>query len=183
MNTVFLDAGHGGHNVGCTYGSLVEKHVTLDIALRLEMSMRRVQVALPLSRTTDEHLANDVRGVLASDKYQADLALIIHVNAMPIERAHGGLMLHFPRNKAMAELGIQVADCYPRALQATQVRPAYKEDYADAHFLLSTYKCDALLIEVGFASNPHDNAFLSTEYGIEQIVSSLRQSICWWLGK
>lgn len=181
LKTIMIDAGHGGTNPGniTTDGLMIEKHVTLDLALRLEQSLAGTPAAIVLTRDDDSSIPNDTRGEL-STKYDADLVLCIHTNSWAAT-AHGGLMLFYPGNKRMEALSEVIADVYPQRLRPCQVRPAYPEQYADAHYLLSQHRCDAIVVETAFASNDSDRKMLETPWGREQIVSALRQGVAWWL--
>jgi len=40
FKTVIIDAGHGGHDLGASRSLIYEKHLNLDVARRLERTLR-----------------------------------------------------------------------------------------------------------------------------------------------
>ncbi|RJF71687.1 N-acetylmuramoyl-L-alanine amidase [Deinococcus cavernae] len=56
---VVIDAGHGGIDPGMTSRWVMEKDVTLDVALRLRELLQARGVAVQLVRSSDRHLSSD----------------------------------------------------------------------------------------------------------------------------
>lgn len=93
---VVIDAGHGGADGGTPAGGLVEKNITLAIALvlRSELEMRGIEVVM--TRTTDVLVPWSRRAPLC--KSDCDLFVSVHVNALdprPGYRNVGGLETYF----------------------------------------------------------------------------------------
>ena len=93
---VVIDAGHGGADGGTPAGGLVEKNITLAIALvlRSELEMRGIEVVM--TRTTDVLVPWSRRAPLC--KADCDLFVSVHVNALdpgPGYRNIGGLETYF----------------------------------------------------------------------------------------
>jgi N-acetylmuramoyl-L-alanine amidase len=87
---VVIDAGHGGKDSGAIGPSgLMEKHVVLDIATRLQDLLRRdPQWRVTLTRDTDVFIPLEERTAIANAK-AADLFVSIHANAAERPEAHG----------------------------------------------------------------------------------------------
>ncbi|HEY0713165.1 MAG TPA: N-acetylmuramoyl-L-alanine amidase [Polyangia bacterium] len=82
--TVAIDPGHGGSNLGAEGpGGVLEKHLTLDLARRIEARLNeRGQVKVVLCRTGD--VAVPVRArVRCANEARARLFLSLHANASP----------------------------------------------------------------------------------------------------
>lgn len=83
---VVIDAGHGGIDPGAV-GFVVEKEVTLDLALRLQKLLQQEGIEVLLTRSTDTHLSPDkaadlgLRADMANSK--RNLFVSIHVNSAP----------------------------------------------------------------------------------------------------
>lgn len=83
---VVLDAGHGGIDPGAV-GFVVEKEVTLDLALRLQQLLQNQGIEVILTRNSDAHLSRDkatdlgMRADMANSK--RNLFISIHVNSAP----------------------------------------------------------------------------------------------------
>ncbi len=91
VKRIVIDAGHGGKDVGAVgyYGSVYEKHVTLELAKKLAQKIRqRLGCEVFLTRTTDKGLSLEERTAIANTK-NADLFISIHTNASKNRDAHG----------------------------------------------------------------------------------------------
>jgi N-acetylmuramoyl-L-alanine amidase len=89
LRTVVLDPGHGGDNEGTkSPGGLVEKDVTLDIALRLSDLLRASGYQVVLTREQDSSLSLRDRADLANAK-RGDIFVSIHVNWLENQELRG----------------------------------------------------------------------------------------------
>lgn len=90
LKTVVIDAGHGGHDVGCVGGHAHEKDIALAIALKLgkliEDNFDDVKVIY--TRKTDVFIGLGERAEIAN-KNKADLFISIHCNAAENKSAYG----------------------------------------------------------------------------------------------
>ena len=89
ISRVVIDPGHGGHDPGARVKGLNEADVTLDVALRLERLLLKVQgVEVVMTRRTNVYIPLEERTAIAN-RAGADLFLSIHVNASHNARARG----------------------------------------------------------------------------------------------
>lgn len=90
VNTVVIDAGHGGNDPGTHGVFMKEKDVALKIALKVGGYIKKniPGVKVVYTRTSDQYLALDERAAIAN-KHKADLFICIHANAVGREDAHG----------------------------------------------------------------------------------------------
>ncbi|MDO4759113.1 MAG: N-acetylmuramoyl-L-alanine amidase, partial [Rikenellaceae bacterium] len=96
VETVVLDAGHGGSDPGAVYGGVKEKDITLKVVLRLGKKIEREMpgVKVVYTRTTDKQLAptkiEDLqRRADIANKAEGDLFISVHVNAAKATSARG----------------------------------------------------------------------------------------------
>lgn len=86
VNTVVIDAGHGGRQPGTSGKYTREKDITLKVALKLgayiEQNMKEVKVLY--TRTKDVAVGFDERANIANDNH-ADVFISIHANSLPEE--------------------------------------------------------------------------------------------------
>jgi N-acetylmuramoyl-L-alanine amidase len=90
LGRVVIDAGHGGNDIG-THGpsGLVEKDVTLDVALRLgALLQERLGTDVVYTRSDDTYVGLQERTQIAND-HRADLFLSIHANSSPYREVGG----------------------------------------------------------------------------------------------
>ncbi|MCL2313656.1 MAG: N-acetylmuramoyl-L-alanine amidase, partial [Proteobacteria bacterium] len=86
---IVIDAGHGGQDSGAVGPSgLLEKDVTLDIALKLSQKLRASGYEVFLTRSDDRFIRLEDRTHFAN-KVKGDVFISIHCNASPNKKAHG----------------------------------------------------------------------------------------------
>ncbi len=93
---VVIDAGHGGADGGTLAGGLVEKNITLAIAMVLQSELEKRGIEVVMTRTTDVLVPWSQRAPLC--KVDCDLFVSVHVNALdpaPGYRNIGGLETYF----------------------------------------------------------------------------------------
>lgn len=82
LKTVVIDAGHGGHDDGCSGSGSKEKTIALSIALKLGklIETNDKDVVVEYTRKTDKFVTLDNRAKIANTK-KADLFICVHANA------------------------------------------------------------------------------------------------------
>ncbi|MCF6313076.1 MAG: N-acetylmuramoyl-L-alanine amidase [Verrucomicrobiales bacterium] len=79
FKTVIIDAGHGGHDLGASRSLIYEKHLNLDVARRLERTLRESGFRTVLTRSTDTFIPLSARSAKAN-KYRNAIFVSIHFN-------------------------------------------------------------------------------------------------------
>jgi N-acetylmuramoyl-L-alanine amidase len=104
ISRIVIDPGHGGHDPGAKGDGITEAELVLDVALRLERMLLKVQgVEVVLTRRTDEFVGLQERTAIAN-REGADLFLSIHANASENDQARGieTYFLNFANNLSAA---------------------------------------------------------------------------------
>jgi N-acetylmuramoyl-L-alanine amidase len=104
ISRIVIDPGHGGHDPGAKGDDITEAELVLDVALRLEKMLLKVQgVDVVLTRRTDEFVGLQERTAIAN-RENADLFLSIHANASENDQARGieTYFLNFANNLSAA---------------------------------------------------------------------------------
>jgi N-acetylmuramoyl-L-alanine amidase len=104
ISRIVIDPGHGGHDPGAKGDDITEAELVLDVALRLEKMLLKVQgVDVVLTRRTDEFVGLQERTAIAN-RENADLFLSIHANASENGQARGieTYFLNFANNLSAA---------------------------------------------------------------------------------
>ncbi len=104
--SITIDAGHGGHDPGTVHNGIIERDITLDIALRLGRELQKYGITVYYTRTKDAFVSLPQRSALAN-RTGSDLFVSIHVNANPCETARG-LEIYYLDTQATC--GVTVAD-------------------------------------------------------------------------
>ena len=100
LNTVVVDAGHGGHDPGTSHFGLKEKHLALDIAKRLRAQLEEAGLKVVMTRQTDQFIPLSGRPGLAN-RLHADLFVSIHINANRNRRV-SGIEVYYPRESVVS---------------------------------------------------------------------------------
>ena len=86
---IVIDAGHGGHDSGAVGPSgLLEKDITLDIALKLAKKLKASGYEVFLTRSDDRYVKLEDRTRFAN-KVKGDVFISIHCNASPNKKTRG----------------------------------------------------------------------------------------------
>lgn len=180
---VVIDPGHGGIDGGAGRGDLLEKHITLDVALRLQRHLQQRGVTVVLTRETDTDLGGSaaVRGRHRRDlaarvgivrRHRAAALVSLHVNAAADSRRRGPLIFfkqHSPASRTLAELiDEQLAALY--GYTAGAPLPA-------RYFILREATVPAVLVEMGFASNPEDRRRLQDAAHREELAARVATAV------
>lgn len=82
VTTVVIDPGHGGHDSGCLGDNSKEKHIVLDIGLKLGKYIKKnfPDVDVHYTRKTDKFIPLHERSEIAN-KNEADVFISLHANA------------------------------------------------------------------------------------------------------
>ncbi len=162
VRKVVLDAGHGGHDGGCTGRNSQEKHIALDITLRLGQMIKKYHpdVEVIYTRDKDEFVPLHERADIAN-KSQADLFISIHCNAtakrnsavgtetyvMGLHRSEDNLMVAKRENSVIT-----------KEANYTQNYDGYDPDSDEAHITLSMFQ-NAFLDQSIALANYIEDAF------------------------
>jgi N-acetylmuramoyl-L-alanine amidase len=104
VSRIVIDPGHGGHDPGAAGKDVSEAELVLDVSLRLEKLLQKVQgMEVVLTRRTDEFVTLQERTAIAN-REGADLFLSIHANASdsPFARGVETYFLNFANNLGAA---------------------------------------------------------------------------------
>ncbi|MBK7888165.1 MAG: N-acetylmuramoyl-L-alanine amidase [Bacteroidetes bacterium] len=155
IKTVVIDAGHGGHDAGCLGASAREKHVALDIALKLGKQIESTfpDVKVVYTRKTDVFIPLHERANIAN-KAHADLFICIHLNAGG-KGAYGAETFIMGNHKT--EDNLEVAK---RENSAILLEEDYQKKYdgfdpnsPEANIIFSLYQSQFMNQSLLFASN------------------------------
>ncbi len=154
MKIVCIDAGHGGKDPGAVSGGVQEKDIALTVALKVGALLKDCEVIY--TRTEDVYVGLSERALIANQA-KADLFVSIHCNSVDDESAHGMEVYHYTHASAASKHAARAI--YDKLLPVSSLRGrgVKAKDLA----VLRETTMPAVLIELGFVSNPGDRAKLT----------------------
>lgn len=156
--TIVLDPGHGGYDSGAiSFNGEFEKDITLQFSQRVYEKLQATGANVILTRNNDEYRSLQDRVDLSND-YHADAFLSIHCDSIEESTIRGtATYFYYTRHKQLA-----------KTIQTELIKqtgfPNRKARFGDYKVIRENNQ-PAILIELGFLSNPLDaRILLSTNY-------------------
>ena len=182
---IVIDPGHGGRDPGAQYGGLQEKSLNLDIALRLKKTLSTKGCKVILTRETDKDFFTPgfVQGRMAkraelnqriglATANNADLFISLHANSFP-QRSSYGMETYYHLKSAPGKALAERIQNRLLTVQKDNKRQAKAGDY----YLINQTKMPAVIVEVGFISNPRERAMLSKDAYKDSIATAIAEGI------
>lgn len=170
---VLLDPGHGGIDAGAIGSKGVrEKDVNLDVALRLQKLLEEAGARVVITRDDDFYIGLYERAAVAN-RVGAALAVSLHVNSHPDSRVHGFEIFHHPDCAVSRRLAESI---FAALTTGTGLRPLAVKTNKELVFTRET-QMPAVLVEMGFLSNPQEEALLRQSELRKKLALSLYQGI------
>lgn len=180
---VVVDPGHGGIDAGARgpHGTK-EADIVLAISQQLAEFLRQGGARVFLTRqdaSAPEGESGDdlVERVRLAQRVKADLFVSIHANAFDA-REHGAQVFFNPGSKKSEKLAIAIQEEIRRLLKNTE-----REALGLDAFVLRTQKIPAVIVEVGFISNPNEEKLLATPSYQRQMALAIYTGIAKYLAE
>ncbi|MFD3158454.1 cell wall-binding repeat-containing protein [Haloimpatiens sp. FM7330] len=165
--TICIDAGHGGYDPGAIGPTgIKEKDVTLSVALKLGKILSQNGIRIVYTRTSDSvswpsNVSDDLRKrVDIAKNAGADYFLSIHCNSFFRPSAYGTETYYSTSNNSGG-----ISQKLAQAIQNELVKDlsSYNRGVKTANYYVNKYaSCPSVLTELGFISNPNEEALLKT---------------------
>ena len=192
LPTVILDPGHGGKDDGASGNGLIEKSLSLDVALRIEQILKPYGFPVILTRRDDTFVPLEERAAIAN-KIQNGIFVSIHFNHAK-DRVSTGVETFYapakvppddnwtwagffnkpdapPLDNGETLAGFIQASLVLR-LEAVNRGIKSRELYVVRHT-----RCPAVLVEGGFINNPLEAAMISNGEYRQRIASAVAEGI------
>ncbi len=163
---IYIDQGHNpsGFNTGAEGNGFYEQDITYDIGRRLyELLSANPEFTPRLSRPTEDTILGTsnstslVARVEEADDWDADIFLSLHVNAAANENASGNEALVYGPGSTVAN---GLAENILEQLTLTTGLRNRGVIYRPGLYVLKETEMPAVLVEMGFISNPYDAELL-----------------------
>lgn len=191
---VVLDPGHGGTDSGAMCGPIVEKDLTLDVALRAELLLRAGGYATVLTRDNDRYVSLAERTAVGN---RADDSLFVSIHFNDGERATtSGVETYYARRSAgpagffswlpfwqrpastrLAAQSESLAHFIQAAL-VEQTRAVNRGIKSEQFYVIANVLRPAVLVEGGFITNKSDVTKLTTTEYRQQIARAISDGVC-----
>lgn len=178
MKIICLDPGHGGKDPGATGGGVLEKDIALDVSKKIRAYLQAAKCSVILTRENDTFISLGNRAAEAN-MWGADLFVSVHCNSADNASAHGmEVYVHTSRGRDSTRAAHAI---YDRLLPASGLkgRGVKSKDLA----VLRETSMPAVLVELGFISNPIDRAKLTNLAWQDDAAKAIADGIVEAIGK
>ncbi len=186
-NLVMIDPGHGGSEAGATYGGVDERHVNLQIALKVGAYLKSRGVNIAYTRTADTYVGLSERANMAN-RAKAALFVSVHCNASASNYSANGSETYFYAPMGRPELFSQrmerqeLAACIQRNLVAKN--GYYNRGVKEQNLaVLRESQMPSALVECGFLSNNTERASLLDDAMQQRIAEGIGNGIIEYMNK
>lgn len=152
---VVIDAGHGGSDCGAIRNNINEKDITLDIAKKVAKQLAKKGYIVEMTRTDDTYVSLQDR-VEISEKFNPDIFISIHVNSSNND-SPSGLETHYYKDNSL-DLAKHM-----HAAMLNNINSKDRGLFKSKFYVINHTTAPAVLLEIGFISNPSERAQLVTE--------------------
>lgn len=150
-----IDPGHGGKDTGTIGSDVDEKALTLSSAKKMEEQLEQKGASVTLTRTDDAFIPLGERVQMSNDD-DTDAFVSVHYNASEDPSVHGIQTFHYYNENQ--ELANSVSESLTQEVDLSD-RGTDQADYE----VLRDNEQPALLIELGFISNPEELETIQTD--------------------
>ena len=161
---IVLDPGHGGKDPGAVSpGGIKEKDINLAVAKKLAAKLSSY-ADVYLTRWTDKELGNSDKEDLGArvnlaNSLKADVFVSIHCNSASNPTAQGMEVYTLPGRGPADELAQAIIDAWAEVFPGRPVRGHKEANF----YVLQETSMPAVLVELGFLSNPEEEKLLANE--------------------
>lgn len=180
---VVIDPGHGGNDPGAVAANgVLEKDVTLGVALHLERLLQRAAVNVRLTRRDDTDLADDdarvrkgqdlSRRVALGRETRADIFVSIHANSFPSSAWSGAQTFYFPNRSDDQWLAERI-----QSRLVAQLGPNRRQAAAADYYVMRESSIPSVVVEVGFLSHPRESELLGSDAYQRRVAEAIYMGI------
>ena len=182
---VYLDAGHGGYDPGASYFGISEKSLTLAIQSRVKAKLEAEDYQVVTTRTNDSFVDLTDRS-RAANASESDIFVSIHINAagssdvQGIETYYYQPFAEYPSRINAAyhanPTRLSMSDTLANAIQSSLINATGAQNQGvkrRTFAVLRETTAPAVLLELGFLSNPQEAARLTTSAYQETLANAI----------
>ena len=186
---IVIDPGHGGNDSGAIGPTgVMEKTVTLNIALRLQKLLEAEGATVYMTRSTDTEVspkganASDIEELQArcdvANNHNADIFISIHNDSFTNGAAKGTTGYYYSRGSAKSR---DLADKV-RSGVIDQIGTQSRGTQSCNFYVVKHTDMPATLVEVAFISNPEEEKLLNSDDGAQKAAQGIADGIADYFG-
>lgn len=188
---VVIDPGHGAPDPGARGRMSNEADVNLDVAVELSKILSSMGIAAPLTRSGPKRIHRDNRNADLSsrpamaNRLKADAFVSIHCNGAVAVEANGFEIYTTPGQNRSDALATAIFESWSKAFPSQRKRTDYKDNDPDKEANLKVLRealCPAVLVELGFITNPQEERFLIDRHNQHVMALAIAAGIDKFLG-
>ena len=182
---VYLDAGHGGYDPGASYFGISEKSLTLAIQSRVKAKLEAEGYQVVTTRTSDTYVDLTDRSRVANAS-ESDIFVSIYINASGSSAAQGIETYYYqPYAEYPSRINatyhanptrLSMSDTLANAIQSSLINATGAQNQGvkrQTFAVLRETTAPAVLLELGFLSNPQEAARLNTSAYQETLANAI----------
>ncbi len=169
QKVIVIDAGHGGKDPGAKIDEELESKIVESIAKKIKALNGSEDLKIILLREDDSFVSLSDR-VNKINQINPDLLISLHLNASknPNEK---GVNAFISSQNGFYDKSLEKAN---QLIEEISNNILTKGGVKDANlYIIKNSKCPAVLLEVGFLSNPNDKAYITSESGKDEIAKNI----------
>ena len=182
---VYLDAGHGGYDPGASYFGISEKSLTLAIQSRVKAKLEAEGYQVVTTRTSDTYVDLTDRS-RAANASESDIFVSIHINASGSSASQGIETYYYqPYAEYPSRINatyhanptrLSMSDTLANAIQSSLINATGAQNQGvkrQTFAVLRETTAPAVLLELGFLSNPQEATRLNTSAYQETLANAI----------
>lgn len=178
LYSVVIDPGHGGSDVGATRENIYEKDLTLSVSKLLEEQLKKQDVFTYMTRDKDKTVELSERSDF-SNSIEPDVFISVHVNSTVREDIIG-LETHWYHPHSL-EFAKKVHEKMASSKNLSKWETTDRGLFQSKFYVINHTNAPAILVEIGFLSNPNERRELIKEKRQEEIAKSIADGIMEYL--
>ena len=169
FRTVVIDAGHGGRDLGGSYGKVYEKWLALDTAMRVDRKLRAKGFRTVMTRKSDTFVSLPGR-VKIGNSHPNSIFVSIHYN-FTWKRNVSGLETFYCSGRSKP-----LADAVQRGM-LDEVKSVNRGSKFARYYVIRHARNPAILVEGGFVSNSRERGRTKEGWYREAIADGIVKGI------
>ena len=172
-DTIIIDPGHGGPDVGATRNNIFEKDLNLSVAKKLYDILKKQGLKVEMTRTNDVNPTLQERCDFSNTRNSV-LFVSVHTNAS-VNEAPNGVETHFYHDKS-----VELANVVHKHL-ISETKAFDRGTIKSMFYVINHTNVPSILVEMGYISNDNEREALLTEERQNQTAKAIADGIIEYL--